>query len=94
MNSRAGILFYVSSAQRTIEMVSVGPDARLWVMTGPLGGATRTTPPFPTADGGSGQLRFTRFNVEADSFESRMEYSSDGGKIWSPGNHQVFMRRK
>ena len=30
----SGIFFYVSEARRQIEMVSVGPDGRLWVMTG------------------------------------------------------------
>jgi hypothetical protein len=38
------------------------------------------------------QLRFTRFNVTDDRFESRMEVSTDGGSSWRPGNHQVFKR--
>ncbi|MDH5235386.1 MAG: hypothetical protein OEW77_10540 [Gemmatimonadota bacterium] len=88
----AGILFYVNTAKRIIEMVSVGGDGRLWVMTGPLGGEARTTPPFATAGGGSAQLRFTRFNVTSDLFESRMEYTEDGGQTWKPGNHQTFRR--
>jgi hypothetical protein len=62
-------------------------------MTGPLGGEVRTTPPSPTADGGSLQLRFTRYNVMADRFESRMEVSLDGGASWQPANHQLFRRR-
>ncbi len=37
-------------------------------------------------------LRFTRFNVAADSFESRMEYTDDDGETWKPGNHQTFHR--
>jgi len=53
---------------------------------------TRTTPPTPTSDGGTMQLRFTRFNVTANRFESRMEVSTDGGASWKPGNHQVFKR--
>jgi hypothetical protein len=61
-------------------------------MTGPLGSETRTTRPFTSADGGESQLRFTRYNVKPDSFESRMEYTSDGGETWLPGNHQVFTR--
>ncbi|MDH4260667.1 MAG: hypothetical protein OEW16_10275, partial [Gammaproteobacteria bacterium] len=55
-------------------------------------GETRTTPPTPLADGGSMQLRFTRFNVEPDRFESRMEFTLDDGKTWKPGNRQVFIR--
>jgi hypothetical protein len=88
----SGILFYVNERRSTIEMASVGADGTLWVMTGPAGSETRTTPPFPTAGGGTMQLRFTRFNVTPDRFESRMEVSTDGGSSWKPGNHQVFSR--
>jgi hypothetical protein len=88
----SGILFYVNERRSTIEMASVGADGHLWVMTGPAGGETRTTPPTPLADGGTMQLRFTRFNVTPDRFESRMETSTDGGTSWKPGNHQVFKR--
>lgn len=90
----SGILFYVNEKQREIEMVSVSQDGRLWIMTGPLGGETRTTRPFPSAGGGEGQLRFTRYNVQQDSFESKMEWTSDGGATWVQGNHQTFTRRK
>ena len=38
------------------------------------------------------QLRFTRFAVTPDRFESRMEVSLDGGESWKPGNHQLFVR--
>jgi hypothetical protein len=88
----SGILFYVNERRSTIEMASVGADGHLWVMTGPAGGETRSTPPTPLAGGGSMQLRFTRFNVTPDRFESRMEVSLDGGASWKPGNHQVFKR--
>ena len=88
----SGILFYVNERRSTIEMASVGADGRLWVMTGPAGGETRTTVPTPTGGGDGMQLRFTRFNVTADRFESRMERSLDGGLSWKPGNHQVFKR--
>ena len=88
----SAILFYVNEASGVIEMVSVGKDGKLWVMTGPLGGDTRYTQKFETRDGGQGQLRFTRFNVTAGGFESRMEWSDDGGVTWNPGNHQVFTR--
>ena len=88
----SAILFYVNEKQQVIEMVSVGADGRLWVMTGELGGEVRTTPEFKTASGGAGQLRFTRYSVAADSFESKMDYTEDGGETWLPGNHQVFRR--
>ena len=88
----SAILFYINEARRTIEMTSVAADGYLWVMTGPLGGEVRQTQEYPTADGGAGRLRFTRFNVSADSFESRMEYTGDGGRTWTPGNHQRFTR--
>lgn len=90
----SGILFYVNEKKQAIEMASVGADGRLWVMTGALGTETRLTPEYETADGGTGQLRFTRFNVAQDAFESKMEYTSDGGKTWLPGNHQSFRRAK
>jgi hypothetical protein len=78
--------------KRVQEMVSVGRDGQLWIMTGPLGGDYRLTEEFKTADGDSQQLRFTRFNVTPNAFESRMEYTSDGGRTWKPGNHQRFQR--
>lgn len=89
----SALLFYVSEEQEHIEMVSVAADGRLWVMTGELGGDTRYTQTFTTQDGSTGRLRFTRYNVSADSFESRMEYTTDGGQTWTLGNHQVFTRR-
>lgn len=92
LKQSSGILFYINQKKREIEMVSVGADGRLWIMTGPLGGETRTTEEFKTADGGTGQLRFTRYNVTEDAFESRMEYTDDGGATWKPGNHQTFLR--
>ncbi len=92
LKQSSGILFYVNERRSTIEMVSVGADGHLWVMTGPAGDETRMTPPTPLADGRTMQLRFTRFNVTPDRFESRMEASMDGGKTWAPGNHQVFLR--
>ena len=88
----AGILFYVNERRSTIEMASVGSDGQLWVMTGPASGETRTTPETPLADGRKMKLRFTRSNVSADRFESRMEVSLDGGENWKPGNHQLFRR--
>ncbi|HEX9565522.1 MAG TPA: hypothetical protein VF981_16200 [Gemmatimonadaceae bacterium] len=92
MNQASGILFYVNEARRVIEMVSVAGDGKLWIMTGPLGGEQRGTAEFRTAGGGTARLRFTRFNVQPDAFESRMEYSEDGGKTWKPANHQRFRR--
>jgi hypothetical protein len=93
VNRVSAVLFYVNETQEKIEMVSVGADGRLWVMSGKLGEETRYTEPFATQDGGTAQLRFTRYNVRADTFESKMEYSEDGGKSWMPGNHQTFIRR-
>jgi hypothetical protein len=63
-------------------------------MTGPLGKETRYSQKFESRDGKASQLRFTRFNVKDNAFESRMEYTEDGGKTWKPGNHQVFRRAK
>jgi hypothetical protein len=92
LQQTSGILFFINEKQGLIEMVSVGPDGRLWEMIGPLGGEVRTTPEFKTADGGSSRLRFTRYNVSADAFESKMEYTADGGRTWLPGNRQQFSR--
>lgn len=88
----SAILFYINEKKQKIEMVSVGADGNLWIMTGELGQEVRTTEEFKTASGGTGQLRFTRYNVSADSFESRMEYTEEGGETWLPGNHQLFQR--
>lgn len=89
----SGILFYVRPQTREIEMTSVGPGGQLWVMTGPLGAEVRETPVVEMPDGSALKLRFTRFNVETDRFESRMERSTDGGESWVPGNHQLFVRQ-
>lgn len=92
LKQKSALLFYANEKKQTIEMVSVGADGILWVMSGAADGETRSTPPVRGADGKETQLRFTRFNVKPDSFESRMEYTTDGGKTWLPGNHQVFRR--
>ncbi|MGE3453173.1 MAG: hypothetical protein AB7I06_17390 [Burkholderiales bacterium] len=88
----SAILFYVNENAGRIEMASVGGDGRLWIMTGPLGGEVRESQPYATAGGGTGRLRFTRSAVTANAFESRMEYTEDGGKTWVPGNRQRFRR--
>lgn len=93
MDMTSAILFYVNEGAKKIEMVSVGRDGKLWIMGGPLDGETRHTQEFDTADGGKAQLRFTRYNVTPDRFESRMEYTTDAGASWLPGNHQLFTRR-
>jgi len=92
-NMASGLLFYLRPATNEIEMVSVGPDGKLWTMTGPQGSETRETPIVDMPDGTTLKLRFTRFNVTQDMFESRMERSTDGGETWSQGNHQLFTRR-
>jgi hypothetical protein len=94
MKQSSGILFYVNEKRKMLEMVSVGQDGYLWVMAGPLGEEVRYSQKFKTQDGGESQLRFTRFNVSSDGFESKMEYTDDDGKSWKPGNHQVFRRKR
>lgn len=89
----SGILFYVQPGKSQIQMNSAGGDGTLWTMTGPLGGDARSTGDIPMSDGTTQRLRFTRFNVSPDRFESRMETSADGGKTWTAGNHQVFTRK-
>lgn len=91
MNQASGILLYVREKTREIEMVAVGKDGYLWIMTGRLGGDQRMSQEFKT-ETGMGRLRFIHFNVTKERFESRMEYTEDGGKTWKPGNHQVFTR--
>ena len=88
----AGILFFIHADGKLVEMVSVGRDGRLWHMVGPVDSETRTTPNVTMPDGSTLMLRFTRYNVQADSFESRMELSTDGGATWVKGNHQTFSR--
>jgi hypothetical protein len=43
----SAILFYLRPASRQVEMVSVGPDGRLWVMTGPDDAEERSRPTCP-----------------------------------------------
>jgi hypothetical protein len=92
LKQKSGLLFYVNKKKLTIEMTSVGTDGNLWVMTGAADEEVRTTQSFRSADGKQTQLRFIRFNIKPDSFESKMEYTTDGGKTWLPGNHQIFRR--
>ena len=91
---KSAILFYVNVDKLLIEMSSVGADGELWVMSGPIDGEVRSTTSKTLPDKSTMELRFTRSAVEPDRFESRMELSSDGGKTWKPGNHQVFSRQK
>ncbi|MBP7779495.1 MAG: hypothetical protein KA371_20445 [Acidobacteria bacterium] len=60
---------------------------------GHRGDGRRTTPDTVMPDGSTIRLRFTRFNVTRDRFESKVEVSPEGGRTWAPGNHQVFVRR-
>lgn len=62
LDMRSALLFYVNEAKGTIEMVSVGKDGKLWIITGPLGEETRYTEKVATQSGDEGQLRFTRAN--------------------------------
>ena len=89
----SGLLFYLRDSTGEIEMASVGPDGHLWVMTGPQDSETRVTPNTDMPDGSTLMLRFTRFNVSENRFESKMERSTDGGETWVQGNHQVFVRK-
>lgn len=93
LKQRSAILFYVSESRKVIEMVSVGADGQLFTMTGPLGDETHHSQVFKAPDGTDMQLRFTRYDVTANRFESRMERTTDGGKTWVRGNRQVFERR-
>lgn len=93
MEQVSGFLLYLREGEAEIEMASVGADGKLWVMTGPADGESRVTPPVPTVDGGSVQLRFTRYDVQPDRFFSKMEYSTDAGKTWVQGNRQTFRRK-
>lgn len=94
LDRTSAILFYVNEGEQKIEMVSVGGDGKLWIMNGPLNSETRYSQEYEAADGNTAQLRFTRYNVSPGRFESRMEYTTDGGMTWLPGNHQVFERRE
>lgn len=89
----SGLLFYLRDATSEIEMVSVGPDGQLWTMTGPQDSEIRETPVVEMPNGSTLKLRFTRFNVSDDRFESRMDRSTDGGQTWEQGNHQLFVRK-
>ncbi len=93
LQQTAAILFFINEQARQIIMLSVAADGKLWTMTGPLGGDQRTSQEFATAAGGKVRLRFTRFNVAADAFDSRMETTDDGGRTWKPGNRQCFVRQ-
>jgi hypothetical protein len=90
----SGLLFYLRDSTGEIEMASVGPDGHLWVMTGPQDSETRVTPNTDMPDGTTLMLRFTRFNVSEDRFESKMERSINGGETWVQGNHQLFVRKR
>lgn len=90
----AGIVFFINETKRTIEMVSVGADGNLWTMTGPLGGNRRMSQEFATANRATRRLLFTPLKVTPEAFESKMEYTDDGGKTWTAGNHQRFVRQK
>ncbi|MGE0592410.1 MAG: hypothetical protein AB7G23_09415 [Vicinamibacterales bacterium] len=92
LGTAAGLLLYVSEERKVVEMVSVGADGQLFVMTGDLGSDARITPETRTPTGTT-RLRFTRSGVTPSSFESRMDYTNNGGATWTPGNRQRFVRR-
>lgn len=92
LNQASAILFFVRPSRNEIEMSTVGPDGHLWRMIGPDTSETRTTPDTAMADGSTIMLRFTRYAVTQDRFQSRMEVSTDGGQSWRIGNEQRFVR--
>lgn len=92
LNQASAILFFVRPSESEIEMASVAADGHLWRMVGPDTSETRTTPNTRMADGSTMMLRFTRYDVQEDSFRSRMEISADGGESWELGNEQRFVR--
>jgi hypothetical protein len=94
LGQMSGILFYVNERRATLEMAQVDADGQLTVMSGAPGSELRTTMPVAAADGSKVQLRFTRFNVGPDRFESRLDVSTDGGASWRPGHHQRFVRTR
>lgn len=93
LKQQSAILFFVQESKGLITMASVGAEGYLWIMSGPVDGEVRTTPDVPMSDGSTMRLRFTRSDVAAERFESRMEYSTDAGQTWKPGNHQTFRQR-
>lgn len=92
LNQASAILFFARPNRSEIEMASVSADGHLWRMIGPDSGETRTTPNTTMANGSTLMLRFTRYEVTPNSFQSRMERSTDGGATWSLGNRQRFVR--
>ncbi|MEZ5708973.1 MAG: hypothetical protein R3E02_06250 [Blastomonas sp.] len=94
LSLRSAITFYLRPSAGQIEMISVGQDGIPWTMTGDVNSEVRETANRPMSDGSTLKLRFIRFNVEQDRFESRMERSLDGGETWQRANHQVFTRRQ
>lgn len=93
LKTKAAIQFSVDEVAGQVVMASVGGDGHLGVRGGPADGETPTTPDTSVPDGSTMRLRFTRFNVTGNRFESRMEVSGDSGASWQPGNHQVFVRK-
>jgi hypothetical protein len=93
LGGATAILLYLRPAAREVEMVAVDQAGVRWVMTGEDGTNIRSTDDRPMSDGSRMRLRFTRYNVAPDRFESKMDYSTDGGVTWTQGNRQVFRRR-
>lgn len=93
LGTASALLLYLRPASGEVEMVSVDDQGVRWVMTGKDGTNVRSTEDRKMSDGSTMRLRFTRYNVEPDRFESKMEYSTDGGATWTQGNRQVFARR-
>lgn len=93
LGQSSAILFYINEEAQAIEMSAVGKDGKLWIMTGKLGEDSRETAYYSPEPNVEQKLRFTRFNVKADSFESKMEYTLDRGDTWTQGNHQLFTRK-
>lgn len=92
LNQASAILFFARPNRSEIEMASVSADGHLWRMIGPDTSETRATPDTVMSDGSTLMLRFTRHDVTPNSFQSRMERSTDSGESWSLGNRQRFVR--
>jgi hypothetical protein len=88
----SGILFYLKKGDAELVMHTVGTDGHLWTLTGPVDGSGMMSEVTESRDGGTFRLRFTHFDREPDTFRSRMEYTTDDGATWVPGNRQSFRR--
>lgn len=88
-----GLMFY-NFREKRFQMTSVDKSGDLWILSGGLDKYILTSRARKRPNGSESMIRFVHENIQADSFEAKMEISFDGGETWRLRSRQFLKRVK